>query len=111
MSRHYYLTRAGRLRRKDRTLWFEPKEDAPGKNVEAESSVGENVSADSASHDFPAEIEAVPLLGLSEGEMGAVLLEPETPELQNQTAGESENEKPVRVSRSRARRTSIGAVQ
>ena len=31
MARHYYLTRSGRLRRKDNTLYFEPSatEDAP----------------------------------------------------------------------------------
>jgi CRISP-associated protein Cas1 len=101
MARHYYLTRAGRLRRKDRTLWFEPKENSSENAAQTDNLIAENVSADSAVDSFPAEIDNAPLLGLSEDEMGESLLEPDAPELQNQTADESENDKPVRISERR----------
>lgn len=36
MARHYYLTRSGRLRRKDNTIYFEPSlvDDADGAAAE-----------------------------------------------------------------------------
>ncbi|MDQ3750094.1 MAG: type I-B CRISPR-associated endonuclease Cas1b [Acidobacteriota bacterium] len=59
MARHYYLTRSGRLRRKDNTLLFEPAGEAEESNlpddfVEAEeesktdvlSNIGQNLGAD-----------------------------------------------------------------
>ena len=41
MARHYYLTRAGRLRRKDKTLAFEPSEE---KGVEQKSEYVESIA-------------------------------------------------------------------
>jgi CRISPR/Cas system-associated endonuclease Cas1 len=59
MARHYYLTRSGRLRRKDNTLLFEPAGEAEDDNLpddfaEAEeepeagvlSNIGQNLGAD-----------------------------------------------------------------
>lgn len=104
MARHYYLTRAGRLRRKDRTLCFEPKENAAGQTNENESDASKNaVRADSAVENLTAEIEDAALrLGLSDDEMGALELEPEMPELSNpQPDGDAENDRPVRVAERR----------
>ena len=101
MARHYYLTRAGRLRRKDRTLWFEPKEEA-GQPGEADKSVVEEPFAASELENSPSEIEDAPLLGLSEDEMGDSLLEPDLSDISNQQiTDEAENEQPVRVNERR----------
>ena len=37
MARHYYLTRAGRLRRKDNTLYFEPSAESAPTDAQAET--------------------------------------------------------------------------
>jgi CRISPR-associated protein Cas1 len=37
MARHYYLTRAGRLRRKDNTLYFEPSAESAQTDAQAET--------------------------------------------------------------------------
>ncbi len=39
MARHYYLTRSGRLRRKDNTLCFEPAAEAEEKEIEKEKMI------------------------------------------------------------------------
>ena len=70
MARHYYLTRSGRLRRKDNTLCFEPSsKDSQG----ADRDAGDDEEA-RASEEALAAAE----LGAVEGEgMGDLMLEPE----------------------------------
>src|SRR6185295_182883 len=43
MARHYYLTRSGRLRRKDNTLCFEPSAEAEPQNGAAKKGVIEEL--------------------------------------------------------------------
>src|SRR5437763_16883803 len=43
MARHYYLTRSGRLRRKDNTLCFEPSAEAEQQNGAAKKSIIEEL--------------------------------------------------------------------
>jgi CRISP-associated protein Cas1 len=58
MARHYYLTRSGRLRRKDNTLCFEPSAEAEQSHVAAKKSVIEELFAlDTAAQDAPAELD------------------------------------------------------
>lgn len=94
MARHYYLTRSGRLRRKDNTLCFEPSStDSQG----AERDTGDAEEA-RASEEALAAAE----LGAVEGEgMGDLSLEPEA---ENDEGGakdaeseEQETSAPVRV--------------
>lgn len=55
MARHYYLTRSGRLRRKDNTLAFEPAEEqeetenAAGNTASPEEQNGENLNDENSS--------------------------------------------------------------
>jgi CRISPR-associated protein Cas1 len=96
MARHYYLTRAGRLRRKDNTLCFEPTAaaDAPGAERELSGAVEQAQAV--------AELPAVDTLGAVGADgMGDLSLEPEATEdvaAQEQSVLESEQEKPVAVS-------------
>ena len=90
MAHHYYLTRSGRLKRRDHTLLFEPagetEEISAGKDGEtvtdeefAEevlSSIGQNLGADS---------------------LGEFLLETESADLIEAAENEAENDAPVRV--------------
>jgi CRISPR-associated protein Cas1 len=71
MARHYYITRSGRLRRKDNTLCFEPSaENNPVKTGKAE----ETTSLDAVEKDAPAtQLE----IDLESDGMGDIALEPE----------------------------------
>src|SRR5437868_4159784 len=94
MARHYYLTRAGRLRRKDNTLSFEPTAaDAPAAEPE--------LSGAMAQAQATAELAGADTLGAVGADgMGDLLLEPEPIEdvtAQEQAALESEQQKPVVV--------------
>lgn len=94
MARHYYLTRSGRLRRKDNTLCFEPAAEDEMKAEDAGDADGGQILSPAALP--PAEIGAVPGDG-----MGDLTLEPEIsgadlPPEAVEAAGEPE--KPVRVS-------------
>jgi CRISPR-associated protein Cas1 len=102
MARHYYLTRAGRLRRKDNTLCFEPS--AVDAAQEAESVV-EGVDVGEP----PEDMTSAAALGASGFDgMGELALEPELLESDSESlaqgngATEEESEQPVRV---RERRT------
>ena len=99
MARHYYLTRAGRLRRKDNTLSFEPVAAADAPVAEPEpSGVMEQAQA-------TAELSGADMLGAVGADgMGDLLLEPEAPEdvtAQEQAALEGEQAKAVAVSERR----------
>jgi CRISPR-associated protein Cas1 len=102
MARHYYLTRAGRLRRKDNTLCFEPS----AADVEKESAAGDEEAMAGV-----AEVEGVTAavqIGLLEDELGDLKLEPESLldealiAQEEEAAAKEQAESPVRVS---ARRT------
>src|SRR5213079_2000727 len=99
MARHYYLTRAGRLRRKDNTLSFEPTAtaDAPGAERELAGAVEQAQAV--------AELAIMGALGsVGADGMGDLALEPETladVAAQEQAALESEQAKPVAVSERR----------
>lgn len=96
MARHYYLTRAGRLRRKDNTLSFEPSavEDAPV----TESVIEGAVSTEEPEEELTEELGATGMDG-----MGDLALEPKP--LKGVTADicrtvesdEDESTRPVRV--------------
>src|SRR5215213_1662274 len=102
MARHYYLTRSGRLRRKDNTLSFEPAGEEQ-RDVEACTQGEEEGPAVEAL--AAAEIGAVACEG-----MGDLDWEPEaaegadnlTADVERAVASEEENERPVSV---RERRT------
>ncbi len=101
MARHYYLTRSGRLRRKDNTLCFEPSAVNGAPEVE---SVIEGAEVTEQPEEMPpAELGATGLDG-----MGDLTLEPEMFEgdseslTQHDEAVEAESEQPIRV---RERRT------
>ena len=99
MARHYYLTRSGRLRRKDNTLSFEP---AAGEQYDAEPPAPETEEGRAAETLATAEIGAVACEG-----MGDLAWEPEAESAGGLTAEralalEEENERPVSV---RERRT------
>jgi hypothetical protein len=75
MARHYYLTRSGRLRRKDNTLCFEPATD---KDREIDSSQNNAEEESHSSDAFNVDSPKVPLdLTLENEGMGDLLLEPE----------------------------------
>lgn len=94
MARHYYLTRSGRLRRKDKTLLFEPSAESNEEQIET---TGEIITA--------GEAEADGLLnpigpGAESDAMGDLSLEPEWPINDGETGARDEPEKesePVRV--------------
>jgi CRISPR-associated protein Cas1 len=75
MARHYYLTRSGRLRRKDNTLCFEPSAEPVSKTQEAKKGVLEQLfsldTAQPSTPDAPDEI-----IGEAD-EMGDLTLEPD----------------------------------
>lgn len=93
MARHYYLTRSGRLRRKDNTLFFEPsKEDEDdGKDenpsaivADADSETAEELITDSALNDLDdLSLEPPEFLsneeGLTQDEIKALTEEQESP--------------------------------
>lgn len=102
MARHYYLTRSGRLRRKDNTLSFEPA--AEGQRQDAESAAPEAEEGRAAGALAAAGIGAVAC-----GGMGDLAWEPEaggggdlTAGAERPPASEEENQRPVSV---RDRRT------
>jgi CRISPR-associated protein Cas1 len=73
MARHYYLTRSGRLRRKDNTLYFEPSAEDQAQNAKpaaAEEMLVEGVGEPDAAL-FSTNIER------AADEMGDLMLEPE----------------------------------
>lgn len=75
MARHYYLTRSGRLRRKDNTLCFEPSAEPEPKNQEAKKGVIEQLfSLDDTQQNTP---DAPAEIGTEADEMGDLALEPE----------------------------------
>jgi CRISPR-associated protein Cas1 len=103
MARHYYLTRSGRLRRKDNTLSFEA---AAGGQPDGETLTGEGKEgSDAEESSAGGEIGAVACDG-----MGELAWEPEgmddvgelTAEVERAVASAEENERPVSV---RERRT------
>ena len=90
MARHYYLTKSGRLRRKDNTLAFEPiaeKSDAAAATNIALGSFtdgGETfdetqISGAAAETSTAAETIIAPEVDLSDDSLGALLLEPDLP--------------------------------
>jgi CRISPR-associated protein Cas1 len=71
MARHYYLTRAGRLRRKDNTLLFEPSaiaEDA----TQVKSGLPDDDTVEQSAESLP----AVEIGAVSDGGLGDLSLEP-----------------------------------
>ena len=97
MARHYYLTRSGRLRRKDNTLQFEPSgetEDEKQAEILSENEIGE---------DFDAETVSLTGMNLGEDFLGDLNLEPE-PEIRLETFNAESAEEitaPVRVKEKR----------
>ena len=97
MARHYYLTRSGRLRRKDNTLQFEPAEeteDEKQSEILLETEIGE---------DFDAETVSLTGLNLGEDFLGDLNLEPEAENLTESFNAENEDktDAPVRVKEKR----------
>jgi CRISPR-associated protein Cas1 len=115
MARHYYLTRSGRLRRKDNTLCFEPSAEAEQSNGAAKKGVIEELfSLDTSPQALPAEVnlpvdemedEASPALAQDTAadaladEMGDLALEPEGVSGDETLAGQeaATTDAPVRV--------------
>jgi len=95
MARHYYLTRSGRLRRKDNTLLFEPSHDA-----EAENSSNDLPEAESFA-ESSAEILSDIGQNLGADSLGEFMLEDETNNfletIAADTAQPNETDAPVRV--------------
>lgn len=96
--RHYYLTRSGRLRRKDNTLAFEPA-------AENEESVGEDENAPPAEDESEISDETKAIFGdgLGADFLGDLGLEPETRAAENDLSAilDADTEKPVRVAERR----------
>ena len=97
MARHYYLTRSGRLRRKDNTLQFEPAgetEDEKQSEILVETEFGE---------DFDAATVSLTGLNLGEDFLGDLSLEPEAENLTESFNVENEDKTdvPVRVEEKR----------
>jgi CRISP-associated protein Cas1 len=121
MARHYYLTRSGRLRRKDNTLCFEPSAEAEQSNGAAKKSVIEELfSLDTVPQDAPAELDvpvdemgdeavsAAPAQDMAADtladEMGDLALEPEAVSDDETLAGQAATataDAPVRVAERR----------
>ena len=102
MARNYYLTRAGRLRRKDNTLCFEPSAEAEQNNGAAKKGVIEELfSLDTTQQESPDEVRA------QEDEMGDLALEPEAESNgeslfeQEAAAPDAAEDAPVRVAERR----------
>src|SRR5207253_1659315 len=120
MARHYYLTRSGRLRRKDNTLCFEPSAEVEPQNGAAKKGLIEELfSLDTSSQGPLAEVnppvdesgdEASPALAqdgvvdMLADEMGDLALEPETVSGDETLAGQETDataDAPVRVAERR----------
>src|SRR5437764_15476691 len=116
MARHYYLTRSGRLRRKDNTLCFEPSAEVEQQNGAAKKGVIEELfSLDTAPQAPLAEVnspldesgdEAFPapaqdgVVDVLADEMGDLALEPEAVSGDDTLAGQAADataDAPVRV--------------
>ncbi|MFL6215839.1 MAG: type I-B CRISPR-associated endonuclease Cas1b [Blastocatellia bacterium] len=123
MARHYYLTRAGRLRRKDNTLCFEPAAEAESGNGATKKSVIEELFSPATSRqESPAEVDAPVVTMFDEAasaasaqemaadallidEMGDLALEPDADFDEAALAGqmtEAIADAPVRVAERRA---------
>jgi len=93
MARHYYLTRSGRLRRKDNTLLFELSSDPE------ENKLSDNF--DETDAELPEEILSNIGQNLGTDALGEFLLEDEAEDLieaiEAETAKEDETDAPVRV--------------
>jgi hypothetical protein len=72
MARHYYLTRSGRLRRKDNTLSFEPSATTTANDAPVAESVIAGAEASVSPDEEASELGAIGLDG-----MGELALEPE----------------------------------
>lgn len=100
MARHYYLTRSGRLRRKDNTLAFEPVTEKERPDDEAGADGGAAAASEA--------LMAGPVIQVADYEMGDLALDPEGDEAGEAEADAAmlmelaeENEEPVRVSERR----------
>ena len=72
MARHYYLTRSGRLRRKDNTLCFEPSAETEQNNGAAKKGIIEELfSIDASQQDMPEDLNA------RADDFGDLMLQPE----------------------------------
>jgi CRISPR-associated protein Cas1 len=104
MARHYYLTRAGRLRRKDNTLAFEPVAAADDKEPGAEEPGAGDAEEASVS---PEGLDAAAWGGDAEFGMGDLALDPEAmgdeeePTADENHAEDEEAQAPVKVSERR----------
>lgn len=98
MARHYYLTRSGRLRRKDNTLLFELSGEIAGEKPKIEEAETGNAETEDDGSE-----EVLSTIGQEIGAdyLGELLLEKETENLiealEAVTVSETENDKPVRV--------------
>ena len=93
MPRHYYLTRSGRLRRKDNTLQFEPSGEAEDEKVSVnQPEIDENLTEEMSSS-----------IGLNLGDdfLGDLNLETEEIIESFESEAEAENDAPVRVKEKR----------
>jgi CRISPR-associated protein Cas1 len=102
MARHYYLTRSGRLRRKDNTLCFEPSTETEQNNGTAKKGIIEELfSIDTSQQDLPEDMNA------QADDMGDLMLEPEAGSNdealfeQDADAADAIEDAPVRVSERR----------
>lgn len=102
MARHYYLTRSGRLRRKDNTLCFEPSADDKERDAAPAESDAADVSAEQLAAALPIDVGCV-----GEDDMGELALEPLLAAddmatlLREEAAHEEEKAVPLRVSERR----------
>lgn len=95
MARHYYLTRSGRLRRKDNTLCFEPSGGEEVGGVEAAAADDDYVTAATAV--------GVGIGDVGDDGMGDLSLEPDSPDgvILDEPADAGELDTPVRVAERR----------
>ncbi|CAN5504362.1 type I-B CRISPR-associated endonuclease Cas1b [soil metagenome] len=93
MARHYYLTRSGRLRRKDNTLQFELSGE--------DEKLSNNLDIAGTDIDFSAEIASTIGENLGDDLLGEFLLEAEAEDLIESFDAEKENDAPVRVKEKR----------
>ncbi|MDQ3180598.1 MAG: type I-B CRISPR-associated endonuclease Cas1b [Acidobacteriota bacterium] len=101
MARHYYLTRSGRLRRKDNTLLFEPS----GESVDEKPKIEEAETGDAETEDDLEETLSIIGQEIGADYLGELFAEVETENLieafEVEITEETENEKPVRVAEKR----------
>lgn len=103
MARHYYLTRAGRLRRKDNTLCFEPSGERAQQDAPEERATDNEALSDAPVESLTSEVH----IGEMKDEMGDLALEHETSALEAEIAREEVEvvaeriEAPVSVSEKR----------